>query len=348
MVDRENNNPWMTNFKIIFIRENNVDWAIVIGVTAAGILVADAITQYIFTQIVLDIFERQLPLKVEPCEPNPDAELLSIPTSGGLQLKGSLLQHPPGQSRGVIVFFPELNGTHSSALNYCQALWNDGFDILSFDFRNQGESDCQDDYSPLHWVTNFEIDDARAAIDYARSREDLQHLPMGLVGVSRGGGVALTVATQVEGIEFVAVEGAFSTNGLALHYAFRWASLFVPPWVLKIVPLWHIRMTIFLTRLRSQLRRRCRFAPVERSLPRLRNKKVLMISGMSDSYVPNSVAEKMVEKIGGKNCQLWKVRKARHNQARRVDPEKYDAQLVEFFSSLGVKRSPSIEQVQLT
>ena len=37
-----------------------MDWAIVIGVTAAGILVADAITQYIFTQIVLDIFERQL------------------------------------------------------------------------------------------------------------------------------------------------------------------------------------------------------------------------------------------------------------------------------------------------
>lgn len=314
--------------------ETGVHWTVIVGMIAGGLVAVDALVQWFSSKVVLQVFERELPLKVDPAVEDPTAEAVTIPTSGGLNLQGSLYRPTAGEPRGLIVFCPELHGRHFSAMAYCGGLRDAGFAVLSFEFRNQGESDFVPGYEPLHWVTEYELQDALAALAYTKTRDDLNQLPLGMMGVSRGGGTALAAAATTPEVGWVAVEGAFSTSALLMHYTLRWASLYVPEWYLRILPMWHLRLTLALTRWRSGWRRGCRYPAIERLLPRLRNRDVLMISGKSDSYVPTDIAERMAARIGGTRCEVWAVRKGRHNGARRVDPEAYDTRLVEFFTRM--------------
>lgn len=311
-----------------------MDWTTIVGIVAGSLVVADVLLQWFSTRIVLQVFERELPLKVDPAEPDPSAETVTIPTAGGLNLCGSISRPVEGTPRGLIVFCPELHGRHFSAMSYCRGLLDAGFAVLGFEFRNQGESGAVAGYRPLHWVTEIELQDALAVLKYVESRDDLRDLPLGMMGVSRGGGTALAAAALTPKVGWIAVEGAFSTSALLLHYTLRWASLYVPEWCMRAIPLWHLRITLALTRWASGFRRGCRYPWIERLLPRLRGRDVLLISGKSDSYVPTEVAERLAARIGGNRCEVWAVRKARHNKARKVDPDAYDSRLVELFSRM--------------
>lgn len=311
-----------------------MSWAMIAVMVALLLIAVEVLAQWFLSGIVLKVFERQLPLKVLPTEPHLTAERFSFPTTDGLQLHGSLYHQTGRPSRGLILFCPELNGEHWSVVNYCSSLWEAGFTVLSFDFRNHGSSDSLPNYQPLHWVTDYEVNDALSAIAYAKSRDDLRGLSMGIMGVSRGGGVALAAAAKTPDVRCVAVEGAFPTNELLSHYSFLWASVYVPQWVVGTLPLWHSEATLRLARWRSERRRKCHYTRFRRLLPRLRNRDVLMITGLSDSYVPSQITEAMAERVGGERCQLWAIRKARHNRARKVNPVLYDERLLEFFACL--------------
>ena len=309
-----------------------VGWAVVC--ILGGLIAVDLLVHLVSALIMLPIFERKPPFNVQPAAPDPGAENIRISTSHGLELQGSLHRHFEQPARGLILFCPELGGNHWSAMSYCQGLWNAGFDILAFDFRNQGESDSMPDYDPLHWLTDYEVKDVLAAIDYVRQRDDLQDLPLGLFGISRGGAAALAAAARCRGIEGVACEGVFSTDSLTLHFTLRWASLFIPGWLLKLIPLWHLSFTLTLTRLISQIRKRCRYTDLKRLVSRLQNTPVLMIAGGRDTYVLPEITEVLCQRIG-RNCKgVWVVPQAKHNMARQVEPIAYDRRLVEFFSQL--------------
>ncbi len=295
----------------------------------------------LYGRVMLRAFERKLPFSVEPAAPGSNAERVSFPTAGGLTLRGSLYRHEVRPPRGLIIFCPELGGNHWCALNYCQGLWDAGFNILAFDFRNQGESDAMGGYDPLHWSTEYEIDDAMAVIAYSRQRHDLSELPVGLFGISRGGSVALATAARCRDVRCVAGEGVFSNNSLFVHYTLRWAVLYCPEWLLKLLPLWHIKLTVALIRWISQVRRRCRYVNLERLLPRLENIPTLFIAGTRDTYVHLEIPNNLSRRIGAERSQVWVVEGAKHNLARQVDPDAYDSKLVDFFSYLDLKTADS-------
>lgn len=98
----------------------------------------------------------------------------------------------------------------------------------------------------------------------------------------------------------------------------------------RLFPDWHICVTITLARWISQRRRHCRYAMLERVLPRLSDKPALVIAGMRDTYVLPEVAHEIARLIGQPDA-VWTVAKAKHNLARSVSPEEYDRRLVEFF-----------------
>ena len=276
------------------------------------------------------------PFNVRPAVPDPDAEEVWFPTTDGLTLRGSLYRHEERPSRGLIIFCPEMLGSRWSALDYCSGLYDAGFDILAFDFRNQGESDSLLGYEPLHWVTEYEVQDVLAAIAFSRSRDGLRDLPLGLFGISRGGGAALAAAARCRDVRCVASEGAFTIESMMLHYTFRWGVLYIPEWLLSKIPLWHVRQTLALVRWISQAKRGCRYAAIDRLLPRLRGRPVLLIAGGRDTYVDPVLTEEMQRRIGGPQAQLWIVPQARHNLARDVESQEYDRRLVELFSHLNV------------
>lgn len=301
-----------------------------------GILAANFVAQGICVTKILPIFENRPPFGVEFSPPDPDAETLTIPSTNELNLRGSFYRAAAQPPRGLVIFAPEMGGNHWSAMSYGQALQDAGFHVLSFDFRNQGESDHMPGYDPSHWLSQYEVADLKAVLRYVRHRDDLRGLPMGLFGISRGGCAVLAVGAVSNDVKAVVCEGVSTTRSMLLHYTLRWASLYVPGWVMKLSPLWHIRLTLEMARIVSQYRLGRRFTMLERVLPRLRNRPVLVIADGRDTYVPSEIAEHVGECIGGDKCEVWIVPDARHNGARTVDKENYDRRLVEVFNKMAV------------
>jgi pimeloyl-ACP methyl ester carboxylesterase len=319
------------SFEVFHREVITVIWAIV-GLFAFVVL-ADILIQWNAVRIVLTLIENSPPFRIESLPPDPDAEPFSVRTSDGITLRGCLYRHTETTPRGLIVFCPEFASNHRSAMLYCSALSRAGFHVLSFDFRNHGDSDSMPGYVPLHWLTQYEITDLNTVINHVYSQPDLNELPLGLFGISRGGGAALYVAAQRSEVLRVATEGAYGTEMLMLAHARHFVPIAAPPALARLFPDWHIVVTITLVRWISQRRRNCRYAMIERVLPQLASKPAFVISGARDTYVRPEVAREITRLIRQTDA-LWIVDKAKHNLARSVDPVEYDRRLVEFFTPL--------------
>jgi pimeloyl-ACP methyl ester carboxylesterase len=231
-----------------------------------------------------------------------------------------------------VIFCPEFGANHWSALTYVEGLIDAGFAVCAFDFRNQGESDSLTGYSPLHWPTLYERQDCLAAIEWVKSRDDLQGLPVSLMGISRGGGAALSTAAVSRDVAGVISDSAFSVDGLMYIYGLRWTELHIPPAILRWIPRWHVRLSMLLVRWTSQWRRGCQYIKLERDLRRLRSKPTLLVNGDRDTYVPLDHANSLRARLNG-HGDLWVVPGARHNRSRQTDPVAYDARLTRFLAA---------------
>jgi pimeloyl-ACP methyl ester carboxylesterase len=298
------------------------------------LLALELLFQFVVLKVALPIFEGKPPFGSEQHPHDPSAEPVSIPTSYGLRLQGSLFRTLQGEPRGLVLFCHELESDHWSALSYCEGLLAAGFHVLAFDFRNHGDSDTMPGYEPTCWLTSFEVDDVLAAVDYISDRPDLRELPLGIFGVSRGGGAALVAAARCASIDRVATDGAYSCNEMLLHFTARWGRLYIPEWMLQLQPRWHMTSTLAVIRSVSQLRRGCEYANIEKAVDRLRDKPALMLSGERDTYVIPRQTLNLHARTGQDESGVWIVPGAKHNMARQVAPDEYDRRLVEFFSAL--------------
>lgn len=311
-------------------------WVVAI---VASLCLVEFLLRLFSVKVVLPIFERRPPFNVRSTGADPDAEHVCFAAGDGLTLAGSLYR-PLGEPRGVIVFCPEFGGMHWSAPSYASSLIDAGFAVFSFDFRNQGESDFEAGYVPTHWVTEKEVADALAAIEHVADRDDLAGLPLGVFGISRGGNAALVAAARSRQVQAVAAEGAFSTDAMMLYYAYRWAELYLPAWFLRVFPDWHLAENLRFARRVSGWRHGVRYAVLERWLPLLAGRPVLLITGGRDSYVAPAIPEQIRRRIGPSCRPVWVVPGAKHNQARSTAKDEYDRRLVEFFSTIAKPRVP--------
>jgi alpha-beta hydrolase superfamily lysophospholipase len=295
------------------------------------LVASDLVVQCVYVRLVLRIFETKPPFAVPSFPPDPAAEQISFVTADGVTLRGSIHRPVLRSVKGLILFCPELEGSHWSAATYAHGLLESGFAVLSFDFRSQGESDSQPGYAPLHWTTTFEVEDTRAALRFIKRRVDLCDLPLGVMGVSRGSTPALIAAAESEHVKAVCCEGAYSTDTLLVHFISRWATIYVPRFLLPILPMWHIRVTSFLVRWTSRLLRGRRYVVLEQWLPRLKDRAVLLVAGARDNYVHPDVGRALLKRISSPDVQFWLVPTAKHNRARQVGPAEYDRRLRDFF-----------------
>lgn len=295
------------------------------------ILLVELVVQITYGRLVLPVFETKPPFAVPAFSPEPASEVISFRTSDGVTLRGSLYRQAFRTPKGLILFCPELDGSHWSAASYAQGLLEEGYNVLSFDFRNQGESDSEEGYVPLHWATTRELEDVRGAMQFIQSVADLRSLPMGIMGISRGSMIALIAAAEFSELKAVCCEGAYSTDGLTVHYIWRWFSLYCPRILLPVMPAWHVRLTAKMARWMSQIKSGRQYVIVERWLPKLKQRPVMFIAGACDSYVDSSVSRLLADRINSTFVKYWLVPKARHNRARHADPSEYDRRICEFF-----------------
>src|SRR5262249_42927257 len=156
-----------------------------------------------------------------------------------LRLSGSYLRARTDQRAGVFVYCHEYLSDRWSFDPYIDHLRDHGFDLFAFDFRGHGTSASEPGYSPMHWASDREVRDLRAALAYLRSRPGHDSAGFGLFGVSRGGTTALLVAARERDVWGVVTDGAFPTTGMMVSFSLRWTELYIKsPFLQRLIPRW--------------------------------------------------------------------------------------------------------------
>jgi fermentation-respiration switch protein FrsA (DUF1100 family) len=306
-------------------------------VLAVPLLVAAALTGlfvYVvrrFQDNVVRIFQEK-PLFIIPRgQQVADAEDVCLRTADGLALRGCYLKATTARRRGVILFGLEFGSTRWSCVPYCQFLREDGFDIFTFEFRGQGESDPQPGYEPLQWVTDYEVRDMQAALAYLKARPDADPRGIGFFGISRGGGAGLLAAVAESWVRCFVTDGIFATHTTMVPYMRKWIQIYSSRyWLQNILPSWYygIYATRMLRRL-SQVRN-CHFPHLEDALPRLAPRPLLMIHGGADTYIKPEMAEALFRRARQPK-EFWMVPGAKHNLPLPVAGAEYRHRVRAFF-----------------
>lgn len=313
-------------------------------VLALGFLVVLGFLAYVYikyTPVVVRIVQETPVFQPLHIDPIPADEEVRFTTSDGLSLAGSFFRARGDRRNGLIVFCHEYLGSRWSVLPYADALRGLGFDLFSFDFRNHGDSDREERYEPLQWVSDREQTDLRAALDYLRSRPDHDPAGFGLYGISRGGGTAIAVGAESPDVWAVVTDGAFPIHGTMLKYILRWAEIYVGRWFpWKSMPVAFFAGLAIASRLRAERVLNRKFISVERAATLLAPRPLLMIHGERDNYIGPDIARGLFD-AAREPRELWLVPGAKHNRCREQDPETYSRRLLQFFDRWAPRTLPA-------
>ncbi|MFO0964225.1 MAG: alpha/beta fold hydrolase [Gemmataceae bacterium] len=313
---------------------------IILGVFAAIALGLFAFHLYIFTRYIPFVIRgfQEKPLFIPPTgQPAPDAEDVDIPTTNGLTLKGAyfkarLLHQGGGSTRkGVILFGLEFGSNRWACVSYTDFLRDQGYDIFTFEMRGQGESPSHAGYDPLQWVTEFELDDFRAAARYLKARPDADPKGFGLFGISKGGSAGLLLAAEEPAIKCCATDGVFAAHTTMVPYMQRWIHIYTPrSWIANMLPHAYYAYAANYSLRKIAKARHCRFPSLERAMARLAPRPLLMIHGGGDNYIKPQMAQSLFDRARGPK-EFWLVNKAKHNQALDLAGDEYRRRVLEFF-----------------
>jgi uncharacterized protein len=282
-----------------------------------------------YVPLVVRIFQEK-PLFIVPRgQAGDDAERVEFPTSDGLTLRGCYLR-TSGPRRGVILFGLEFGSNCWACRSYCDHLLEAGFDIFAYEPRNQGDSDRQEKYDPLQWVTDYEVSDARAALAYLKGRTDADPRGVGFFGISKGAGAVLQAAADDSYVRCFATDGLFATFGTLLPYMRQWFRIYNTYFPLQLIPEWYLVHVAGIALDRIGAARHCRFPRLEDAMPRLSPRPLLMIHGEGDSYIKADMARALLARAGEPK-EFWLVPGAKHNQALHVAGDEYRQRVLNFF-----------------
>ncbi len=146
------------------------------------------------------------------------AHHVRIPLPDGDQLDG---WHLAGGGRGALLLLHGFGRTHDRMWRYGDFLNRAGYDLLAVDFRSSRRRARMPTTLGHH-----ELPDAQAALDWLHALPSLAGQPVGVLGESLGGSVALLLAARNPDVAAVIVDGAFANAAAALHDSCeRWAGL---------------------------------------------------------------------------------------------------------------------------
>jgi fermentation-respiration switch protein FrsA (DUF1100 family) len=181
------------------------------------------------------------------------------------------------------------------------------------------------------WVTNLEVRDFQAAVDYLHGRADADPRGVGVFGVSRGGGAALLVAAKSPVVRCVITDGAFGTRTTMIPYMRKWVDLYCTRWRLqRWLPNWVYGLVAHVCLWFLSRRRHCKFPSLQRAVAKLAPRPFLMIHGAGDTYIKPEMARRLFEVAPGPK-EFWLVDHAKHNQAIQIAGDEYRQRVSAFF-----------------
>ncbi len=324
-----------------------LNWALIsIAATLVLLVVVPALILRKYVRIALHIVKDTIPaLTILPRDfVRIEGDIAEFRAFDGLRLNGMFLYGSARrQPKGMIIFAHEFKSDMYSASRYCQGLLAAGYDVFSFDFRNHGASTCEENYQPLQWCTDRELDDILGAVAFVEDWLEQRQRPskIGLFGVSRGGAACLLAARHNPTINAIVTDGAFSSDKVIEHFMKRWASVFA-----KIRFVYENHPPTFWRFLRWLLYREChrklgiRIPSARKALMHMEPRPILLIHGEKDTYIPVDQS-RILYAAASDPRYMWIVPGAKHNQSAVVAPLEYAQRTASFFDRYLSDSSPS-------
>jgi pimeloyl-ACP methyl ester carboxylesterase len=351
MGDSMSGDTGLVGFVEFFIR----NWALVsILGTLALLVVIPALILNKYVRLIVTMFQdAPIPLAMDVRDyARIEGERVEFRAFDGHRLVGTFYASNPDRPvRGTIIFAHELNCDGGSAVRYCRALLDAGYEVFAFDFRGQGQSIAEDGYRPRLWASDREQSDMLGAIAFVGDWLEQQGRPraVGLVGVSRGAGAAILGAVNVSGVKAIMIDGGFSTDVMMEYLMQRWVPIFAKVrLVYENYPpsFWRFLRWLSVRRVSKILR--CRFPSVRKAVGRLGRMPLLVVHGQKDGHIPVGQSRMLYALARGPHKYLWICPGAKHNQAVATDPNRYAEISVSFFDEhLGQPAGTSRETREL-
>jgi uncharacterized protein len=241
---------------------------------------------------------------------------------GRLNLTGYF--YPSPASKAALILCHGFHGgavdTHKPAL-YSQAT---GYNVLTFDFRGCGESEGK-----TTSIGFYEVEDLLGAVEYVKTRPEVDPQRIAVYGYSMGGAVAIMAAARSTDIKALITDCAFASLDTLLSVNFEYYYR-LPDFPFRYTAVW------WSTWFSKTVGKTKHIAPVEalkqvtaegRTLPHL------IIHGLNDRGIPVANAHLLYEHAPGPK-HLWVVPQAGHVVASEYDPQRYMARINAFLAPL--------------
>jgi fermentation-respiration switch protein FrsA (DUF1100 family) len=149
-------------------------------------------------------------------------EEVSFPSKDGTRLTGWFIPASgysnPRDAKGTVIHFHGNAQNMSAHWRFVEWLPRRGFNLFVFDYRGYGSSAGSPD-------TQGVFEDSNSALDYVRSRSDVNPDKLALLGQSLGGANAIAVAGSGnrQGVKAVVIEAAFYSYSSIASDKISWA-----------------------------------------------------------------------------------------------------------------------------
>jgi fermentation-respiration switch protein FrsA (DUF1100 family) len=160
-----------------------------------------------FILVYINTHPPKYPLHIPPSTYNANYEGVAFTSGAGIILKGWLIRPVPAvYAAPAIIICHGLGANKSDFTELAVYLSRRGYAVLLFDFRAHGESEGSTTSLGYH-----EQEDVLAALDYLKTRHDVDPGRIGIYGFSLGGATAILAAVKSHGFRALVVDSAFTS-----------------------------------------------------------------------------------------------------------------------------------------
>lgn len=282
----------------------------VIGLVMAVIIFLSVVNFYIA------IKPPKMGIKRDPSVLNLKYENISFKTSDGLTLRGWFI--PSNYSKAVVIVGHGYPFRKDDVLVFGSFL-HKYYNLLFFDFRYFGDSEGT--YTTVGWK---EQKDLQAAIDYLKSRKDIDSGKIGAIGFSLS---AATMLMTKSDIKAIVADSPYASLDRMIAQSYR-----IFPGFTKLPFVWINKL---LAKIIFGLDA-TEVSP-EKTIKDLKVP-VLLIHGDKDSQIPVENSKLLYEASDKNITELWIVPGADHGASHAMYPEKYEKKVLDFFEKNLLKK----------
>ena len=221
----------------------------------------------------------------------------------------------PGKDKATILLLHGYNCDKREMLPHADFLHAAGYSVFLFDFRNRGQSE-----GSAVSLGYYEQQDVLGAIDYLKTRSDVDADRLGALGVSMGGATAIMGAAQTPELKAVVSESAFRSADSSIKQAFtHFVSLPSFPYAPITVQIIRLRLGI---------------SPgdivPENVVGKISPRPIFIIHGLNDKTISPDDGRALYA-AAREPKELWLVPGSGHAQGVKVAKEEYTRRVVAFF-----------------